>query len=109
MTRVLLGATLALVYRARRRKGQTVSVSLRGPSGTDTNLILWRPGTQLVEAPSIGEQAALQAWRVTQSARAGPNEHFLHRARGEGWYYVEVKLTTQGAGQYRLHIAKSSA
>jgi hypothetical protein len=62
MTRVLLGATLALVYRARRRKGQTVSVSLRGPSGTDTNLILWRPGTQLVEAPSIGEQAALQAW-----------------------------------------------
>ena len=96
------------VYRVRLRKGQTVSVSLRGPSGTDTNLILWRPGTQVVEAPSIGQQAALQARRVTQSAHVGPNEHFLHRARVSGWYYVEVKLTTQGSGQYRLHIAKTA-
>jgi hypothetical protein len=96
------------VYRIRLRKGQTVSVSLRGPAGTDTNLILWRPGTQLVEAQSIGQQAALQAWRLTQSAHAGPNEHFLHRARTAGWYYVEVKLTTQGFGQYRLRISKSS-
>jgi hypothetical protein len=74
----------------------------------DSNLILWRPGTQAVEAPSIGQQAALQAWRVTQSAQVGPNEHFLHRARVSGWYYVEVKLTTQGSGQYRLHISKST-
>ena len=96
------------VYRVRLRQGQTVSVSLRGPVGTDTNLVLWRPGTQMVEAPSIGQQTALQAWRVTQSARAGPNEHFLHKARDSGWYYVEVKLTTQGAGLYRLRIAKSS-
>ena len=96
------------VYRVRLRQGQTISVSLRGPAGTDTNLILWRPGTQMVEAPSIGQQAALQAWRVTQSARAGPNEHFLHRARVPGWYYVEVKLTTQGAGAYRLRISKSA-
>ncbi|HZO63334.1 MAG TPA: S8 family serine peptidase [Gaiellaceae bacterium] len=97
------------VYRVRLRKGQTVSVSLRGPAGTDTNLVLWRPGTQAVDAPSIGRQTALQAWRVTQSAHAGPNEHFLHRARQEGWYYVEVKLTTQGSGGYRLHISKSPA
>jgi hypothetical protein len=96
------------VYRVRLRKGQTMSVWLRGPSGMDTNLILWRPGTQVVEAPSIGQQAALQAWRVTQSAHVGPNEHFLHRARVSGWYYVEVKLTTQGSGQYRLHIAKTA-
>jgi hypothetical protein len=46
---------------------------------------------------------------VTQSARAGPKEHMLYRARETGWYYVEVKLTTQGSGQYRLHIAKSSS
>ena len=96
------------VYRVRLRKGQTVSVWLRGPSGMDTNLILWRPGTQVVEAPSIGQQAALQARRVTQSAHVGPNEHFLHRARVSGWYYVEVKLTTQGSGQYRLHITKTA-
>jgi hypothetical protein len=96
------------VYKVRLRGGQTVSISLRGPAGTDTNLILWRPGTQMVEAASFGQQAALQAWRVTQSSRAGPNEHFLHRARVSGWYYVEVKLATQGAGSYRLHISKSS-
>jgi hypothetical protein len=96
------------VYRVRLRKGQTISAWLRGPSGMDSNLILWRPGTQVVEAPSIGRQVALQAWRVTQSTHVGPNEHVLHRARAAGWYYVEVKLTTQGSGQYRLHITKSS-
>jgi hypothetical protein len=36
-----------------------------------------------------------------------PNEHFLHRARQSGWYYVEVKLSSPGSGQYRLHISKS--
>ncbi len=95
------------VYRVRLRKGQTISVSLQGPPGTDTSLALWRPGTQLVDARSLAQQAAIQSYRVTQSARVGPNEHFLHRARREGWYYVEVKLTTQGAGAYRLRIAKS--
>jgi subtilisin family serine protease len=95
------------VYKVRLRRAQTVSVWLRGPSGTDTNLILWRPGTQIVEAASFGQQAALQAWRLMQSSRAGANEHFLYRARQTGWYYVEVKLATQGGGVYRLHIAKS--
>lgn len=97
------------VYRVHLRKGQTVAVSLRGPSGTDSDLILWKPGTPQVDAPSFGQQAALQAWRVTQSVRAGPNEHFVKRVAAEGWYYVEVKLTTQGAGGYRLRISKSSA
>ena len=97
------------VYRTHLHKGQTISVSVSGPAGTDTNLILWRPGTQIVESPSgsLAGQVAIQAGRVTQSAHAGPNEHFLHRAARDGWYYVEVKLATQGAGQYRLHIAKS--
>ena len=45
---------------------------------------------------------------MTQSTHVGPNEHFLHRAGVSGWYYVEVKLTTQGSGQYRLHIAKTA-
>ena len=49
------------------------------------------------------------AWRVTQSVRAGPNEHFVKRVGAEGWYHVEVKLTTQGAGGYRLRISKSPA
>jgi hypothetical protein len=91
------------VYRIRLEKGQTVAVALRGPARTDTNAILWRPGTTEVE----GLSATLQSRRVTLSAHAGPNEHFLHRAREAGWYYVEVKLTTPGSGPYRLHISKS--
>jgi hypothetical protein len=96
------------VYRVRLRKGQTMSAWLRGPVGLDSNLILWRPGTQAVEAQSIGQQVALQAWRVTQSAHVGPNEHIAYQARATGWYYVEVKLTTQGSGSYRLHITKTT-
>jgi hypothetical protein len=91
------------VYRVRLRKGQTIAVSLRGPTGTDTNLVLWKPGTQQVE----GLSPVLQSRRVTQSAHPGPNEHFLHRTGRAGWYYVEVKLTTPGAGPYKLHISKS--
>ena len=92
------------VYRVRLLKGQTVSVSLRGPAGTNVNLVLWRPGTHHVE----GLSPNVQARRVTQSTRSGPDQHFLHRARLEGWYYVEVKLATAGAGEYRLRISKSA-
>jgi subtilisin family serine protease len=91
------------VYRIRLRKGQTVAVSLQGPTGTRPNLVLWRPGTQQVE----GLSPVLQARRLTQSVRGGATAHFLHRARQDGWYYVELKLPQPGAGQYRLHISKS--
>ena len=93
------------VYRIKLRKRQTVAVSLRGPARTDTNLILWKPGTLQVEPRNLSP--ALQTRRVTQSVHVGPNEHFLHRARQEGWYYVEVKMSAPGEGQYRLHISKS--
>lgn len=97
------------VYRTQLRRGQTISASVQGPAGTDTNLMLWRPGTQIVEAPdsSLGRQVVIQAQRVTQSVRVGAKEHLLHRARTSGWYYVEVKIATQGWGPYRLHIKKS--
>jgi hypothetical protein len=91
------------VYRIRLRKGQTVAVSLRGPARSDADLVLWRPGTHHVE----GLSPKLQSRRVTQSTRSGPNQHLLHRARLEGWYYVEVKLATAGSGEYHLHISKS--
>jgi subtilisin family serine protease len=91
------------VYKVRLVRGQTVSISLRGPAHSDTNLVLWKPGTLHVE----GLSPRLQARRVTESARGGPNEHILHRARETGWYDVEVKLATPGAGQYRLRITKS--
>jgi subtilisin family serine protease len=91
------------VYKVKLRKGQTVAVSVHGPTDSRVNLVLWRPGTQQVE----GLSPDLQARRLTQSVSGGPNEHILHRAAQTGWYYVELKLPAPGAGQYRLHISKS--
>ena len=94
------------VYKVRLQKGQRVDAWLRGPAGATANLILWKPGTFVVE----GLSPALQSRRVARSTRGGSNQHVVHRAREEGWYYVEVKLATPapGDGQYRLHISKSA-
>ena len=68
------------VYRVNVRRGERLKAFLRGPAETQTNLILWRPGTQHVE----GFSTQVQRMRVTQSARAGPNEAFVHERAG-GW------------------------
>jgi stage II sporulation protein D len=91
------------VYRVNVTKGQVLKAFLRGPTGTQTNLILWRPGTETVE----GLSTEVQERRVTQSAKAGPNEAFSYRAAEGGWYYVEVKLAGPGAGRYALRLTKT--
>ncbi len=87
------------VYRVHVAKGERLSVSLRGPVDTQTNLILWRPGTQRVE----GLSADVQRMRLTQSTRVGPNEALSYRASHGGWYYVEVKMA--GPGRRPLRAA----
>jgi subtilisin family serine protease len=82
------------------RKGQRLFASLVGPPRTDTNLLLWRPGTRAVD------DLAHQDMRVRQSARPGPREFLAYRAPFAGVYYLHVKLATQGAGAYRLSIVK---
>ena len=91
------------VYRVNVARGERLRLFLRGPQETQTNLILWRPGTEHVE----GLSAELQSRRVTQSVRAGPNESISHRALQPGWYFVEVKMVGPGSGRYSLHIAKT--
>ena len=54
------------VYAIRLKRRQQVFVSVRGPGGTDTNLILWRPGTRHVD-----DLASLRLV-ARQSARSGP-------------------------------------
>jgi subtilisin family serine protease len=89
------------VYAIRLRRGQPVYVSVRGPAGTDTNLILWRPGTRNVnDLASLGLVAR-------QSARPGPREYLSYRAAKTGTYYVQVKLGSRGAGRYKLVIVKA--
>ncbi len=91
------------VYRVNVRRGERLRLFLRGPQETQTNLILWRPGTEHVE----GLSADLQARRVTQSVRAGPNEAITYRASEPGWYFVEVKMAGPGSGRYSLRFAKT--
>jgi subtilisin family serine protease len=89
------------VYAIRLRRGQPVYVSVRGVPGTDTNLILWKPGTR-----HIDDLAAFD-FVARQSARPGPREYLQYRARKTGWHYVQVKLGSRGAGRYRLTIVKA--
>lgn len=89
------------VYAIKLRRGQPVYVSVRGPAGYDTNLILWQPGTKRVD--DLGSLDLV----AKQSARPGPKENLSYRARKAGWHYVQVKLATRGAGKYRLVIVKA--
>jgi hypothetical protein len=41
-----------------------------------------------------------------QSARPGPREWLSYRAPKTGTYYVQVKLSSRGAGKYKLAIEK---
>ncbi len=91
------------VYRVKVAKGERLKVYLRGPVDTQTNLILWRPGTRTVE----GLSTDVQRMRVTQSTRAGANEALSYRASQGGWYYVQVKMASGGSGRYSLRLVKT--
>lgn len=89
------------VYAIRLRRGQRVHVSLRGPAGTDSNLIVWQPGTKRIDDLSSIRSV------VRQSARPGPNEYLAYRAVQAGTHFVQVKLGSRGAGKYILVIVKT--
>jgi hypothetical protein len=88
------------VYAIKLRRDQRVFVSVRGPAGTDTNLVLWHPRTRHVD--DLGSLNRV----VEQSARPGPREYLDYRAPRAGWYFVQVKLGSRGAGRYTLGIVK---
>ena len=89
------------VYGIKLTRGQPVYLSVRGPAGTDTNLILWRPETKRVD-----DLASLRLI-VRQSARTGPREYLSYRAPTAGTYFVQVKLGSRGAGRYKLVVVKA--
>ncbi|HET8953102.1 MAG TPA: S8 family serine peptidase [Solirubrobacteraceae bacterium] len=88
------------VYAIRLKRRQRVFASLRGPAGTDANLILWQPKTAHVD------DLASLALVARQAARPGPREYLAYRAPRAGTYYVQVKLGSRGAGRYRLTLVK---
>ncbi len=45
--------------------------------------------------------------RLRQSARPGLVERLSFRARRTGFYYVQVKIAAEGAGPYKLELARA--
>jgi len=89
------------VYRVLLRRGQRVSVGLRGRAGTPTGLSLWKPGTRTLSS------RAARRLRLAHSARPGSLQRISYTARAGGWYYVGVTIAKTGGGSYRLSLAKS--
>ncbi len=88
------------VYRIYLRKGQRLRLTLNGPSGANSNLLLWKPGTLRVGDPRT------QGLRAAQSIGPGAFHRLGYRAPKKGWYYIEAKLATRGTGSYELKIAR---
>jgi hypothetical protein len=89
------------VYRIYLRKGQRVRLTLKGPARTNSNLLLWRPGTRHVD------DLRTQHMRAAQAIGPGATHRLAYRARSSGWFFVQVKVATQGVGPYELGIRRS--
>jgi subtilisin family serine protease len=88
------------VYRVYLRKRQRLKLTLDGPAGATSNLLLWKPGTKSVN------DLRKQNFRVAQSIGPGASHRLGYRAPAKGWYYVEVKLVTRGSGPYELTLSR---
>jgi subtilisin family serine protease len=88
------------VYRVRLTQGRPLRLTLKGPSGLTTSLLLWRPGTIRVDT------SASRGLRAAQSIGPGATHRISYRVPATGWYYVEVKLASRGFGGYTLSIGR---
>jgi hypothetical protein len=89
------------VYRLYLKKGQKLKLTLNGPEGATSNLLLWKPGAKHVN------DLRNQHLRAAQAIGPGPTHGIGYRVPAGGWYYAEVKLTTRGFGPYELTISRS--
>ena len=92
------------VYRVHLGAGQTLSARLEGPSGSNSALLLWKPGTSRVEGRL---SVRLLEQRVAASTRRGWRQRVSYRARQAGWHYLQVKVVGRGSGPYRIRYTKS--
>jgi hypothetical protein len=88
------------VYRIYLKKGRKVRLTLNGPQGSTSNLLLWKPGTKRVN------DLHTQHLRAAQAIGPGPTHGIGYRPRTSGWYYAEVKLTAGSFGPYELTISR---
>jgi subtilisin family serine protease len=90
------------VYRMYFKKGQRIRLTLNGPSGVTSNLLLWRPGTK-----RVGDLRT-QNRRVAQAIGPGSVHRIGYRVPKSGFYFVQVKLPTRGVGSYELAVVRTT-
>jgi hypothetical protein len=88
------------VYRLYLKKNVRLRLTVNGPEGTTSNLLLWKPGTTHVN------DIRNQHLRAAQAIGPGPTHAIAYKAPASGWYYAEIKLTAPGFGPYELTIAR---
>jgi hypothetical protein len=89
------------VYTIKLHRGQRLVARLRGPFGADSNLFLWRPGTE-----RIGGKSADRRMLAAVSKTPGSTERLRLNVRRTGWYYLVVRISTPGSGRYALTYRK---
>jgi hypothetical protein len=89
------------VYRVQLRRGERIRVSVQGKAGTDTNLVLWKPGVRRIGAPA---SRRLMAGRSTSP---GATESVTYAAKQAGWYFVQVSMSQEGSGAYSLRLDRT--
>jgi subtilisin family serine protease len=91
------------VYRVALTGGERVAAKLTGDwANANVDLVLWKPGTSRVN------DLRTQTMRAAQSIVPGSTQRVNFEAPGRGWYYVEVKVTSPGAGPYTLTLTKTT-
>jgi hypothetical protein len=88
------------VYRVYLRASQKLRLTLDGPAGATSNLLLWKPGTKRVD------DLRKQNLRAAQAIGPGASHRLRYRAPKKGWYYVQVKIVTRGVGPYVLTLTR---
>jgi subtilisin family serine protease len=88
------------VYKIKLRRGQLVAL-LRGPMGANSNLFLWKPGTQRIGGKSVDRRLL-----AAQSRSPGRIERMRLNVTRRGWYYLVVKVSNPGSGRYTLRYRK---
>jgi subtilisin family serine protease len=89
------------VYRVRLRRGEGLRASVRGPAGTDMNLMLFKPGLRRIGGP------ASRRLMAARSTSPGAVESMSYRAPVAGWYFVQVAVREGGSGEYSLRLLRS--
>lgn len=85
-------------YRVYLRAGERVTVTPTAGASIRPTLSLWLPGTKAVDPRSAPER------RLATRPAGGT---LVQRARGAGWYVLEVRAARPASGAYQLTVSKS--